>query len=83
MKYKAVMVMLGVCPTYRGNTIDEALDKAANDCWIENHVGKGWVFAEPEEDWKKFEFSHFMVTKDYEIVMCVWNPVLIKNDEGE
>ena len=40
MKYKAVMVMSGECPTYYGDTIDEALEKAAEDCWVENHIGK-------------------------------------------
>ena len=81
--YKAVMVMSGMCPTYYGDTIDEALEKAAEDCWVENHIGEGWVFAEPEEDWKKFDFSHFIVTQGYELVICVWNPVLIKSCEGE
>lgn len=85
MKYKAVMVMLGVCPTYRGNTIDEALEKAANDCWIENHVGKGWVFAEPEEDWKKYEFSQFFVfnTETGKVVMSLYNPTVVETEQGE
>ena len=83
MKYKAMMVVDGVCPTYEGETIDEVLEKAAEDCWVENHIDKGWVFADPDEDWRMFRFSHFMVTKDYEIVMCVWNPVLIKDWKGE
>lgn len=77
--YKAVMVMEGICPAYEGKTLDEALEKAAEDCWVENHIDKGWVFADPDEDYYKFEFSHFMVIHGYELVMCVWNPVLIKN----
>lgn len=78
MKYKAVMVMSGVCPTYWGDTIDEALERATYDCWIENHVDKGWIFAEPEEDWKRYEFSNFVVydMDDKVVVMCVWNPAL-------
>lgn len=85
MRYKAVMVMSGECPTYYGNTIDEALEKAAEHCWIENHVGEGWIFADPEADWDKYDFSHFVV---YDMgsktaVMCLWNPVLATPYEEE
>ena len=83
MKYKAVMVMSGVCPTYYGDTIDEALEKAAEDCWIEKHIDKGWIFTDPDRAWEDYAFSHFIVDKDYEIVMCVFNPVLIKSGKGE
>ena len=85
MKYKAVMVMSGVCPTYYGDTIDEALEKAAEDCWIENHVDAGWIFAEPEADWEKYEFSNFAVydIDNKTLVMCLWNPCLNFISKGE
>lgn len=85
MRYKAVMVMSGECPAYWGDTIDEALEKAAEHCWIENHVGEGWIFAEPEEDWKKYDFSHFVVydMENKTAVMCLWNPCLTPIYEGE
>ena len=85
MKYKAVMVMSGVCPTYYGDTIDEALEKAAEDCWVENHIGEGWVFAEPEEDWKKYEFSQFFVfnIETGKVVMSLYNPTVVETEQGE
>ena len=85
MKYKAVMVMSGVCPTYYGDTIDEALEKAAEDCWIENHVDAGWIFAEPEEDWKRYEFSQFFVfnTETGKVVMSLYNPTVVETEQGE
>lgn len=78
MKYKAVMVMTGSNPTYWGHTVDEALERASNDCWVENHIGKGWVFADPEYDWNNYGFSNFIVydMENKAIVMCVWNPAL-------
>ena len=85
MRYKAVMVMNGVCPTYWGDTIDEALEKASYDCWVENHIGDGWIFADPKEDWDKYSFSHFVVynMNNKEAVMCLWNPVLVTPYEEE
>ena len=85
MKYKAVMVMDGKNPTYYGDTIDEALEKAAEHCWIENHVGEGWIFAEPEKDWKRFEFSNFVVydMENKTVAMCLWNPYLNFISKGE
>ena len=78
MRYRAVMVMSGECPTYYGNTIDEALEKAAEHCWIENHVGEGWIFADPEADWHTYYFSNFVVydMDNKAVVMCGWNPFL-------
>ena len=83
--YKAVMVMSGMCPTYYGDTIDEALEKAAEDCWVENHIGEGWVFAEPEEDWKRYEFSQFFVfnTETGKVVMSLYNPTVVETEQGE
>lgn len=77
--YKAVMVMSGENPTYDGETIDEALEKAADDCWIKNDILEEWVFAEPKEDWERFAFSNFFVLDEDSkaVVMCVWNPELI------
>lgn len=85
MKYKAVMVMSGICPTYWGDTIDEALERASYDCWVENHVDTGWIFAEPEADWEKYEFSNFVVydMEEGKVVMCLWNPCLTVISEGE
>ena len=84
MKYKAVMVMDGGNPVYEGNTIEEALRKAQDDCWVREDIHEGWVFAEPEEDWKKYLFSNFYVYNDNkEVVMCVWNPVLVVPYEEE
>ena len=78
MRYKAVMVMTGSNPTYWGDTIDEALERASYDCWVENHIDTGWIFADPEADWDKYEFSNFVVydMENKAIVMCVWNPAL-------
>lgn len=79
MKYKAVMVMLGVCPTYEGETVDEALEKAANDNWIKKDIHESWAFADPIDDWEEYDFSNFMVVDEDSktVVMCVWNPEFI------
>ena len=81
--YKATIFIAGVNPTYYGNNVDEVLEKAAEDGWIEKHIDKGWVFTDPDRAWEDYAFSHFIVDKDYEIVMCVFNPVLIKSGKGE
>jgi hypothetical protein len=85
MKYKAVMAMNGKCPTYWGNTIEEALLKAQDDCWIREDIHEGWIFADPEEDWKKYAFSNFVVydMENKTAVMCLWNPCLTFISEGE